>query len=429
MKWIFLISIITAVVPFAMWLRRNPGSAPLVWTAFGFLAVQHGPLHLYVAPVSWALWPGFVKGLEVSILDAFALSLLLSQPPAKEPWALRYAFVFYMLAVLLAVTQAEFMTPALFYPWQTARIFFVAFVVSRAVANDTRMVAPLVQGLGYGLLLALAHSVAERFAGGALQAAGGFQHQNQLGMITNLIALVYFSLLLAGGVGWMIMAIPVAGAIIAILTVSRGTIAVLFAGYAALFMLSGLRCWTSRKTRVAVASALAAAVVLPMAISTLDKRMGDRSIFETDQERTAFERAAGLMLNDHPFGVGPNHYVVATNTQGYSDRAGVLPRAESRAAHVHNLYWLSVVETGYIGILSYALLLMQPLVMAFTTGWRHRHDWRGELLLGLGVGLVAIYSQSTLEWIFVSFQVQYIFGLVVGLVAGLCRSVKRPQTK
>src|SRR5258708_24919325 len=111
-----------------------------------------------------------------------------------------------------------------------------------------------------------------------------------------------------------------------------------------------------------------------------------------------------MMVGDHPMGVGANHYVIVANTEGYSDRAGVIPTSGSRGANVHNVYWLVLAETGYVGIAAFLLLLAQPLFMAFRTAWSHRRDWRGDVLLGLGVALLAVYVHSLLEWAFLTFQ-------------------------
>lgn len=421
MKWIFLLVLLISVAPLAWWIRRNPTKRTIIWIVFGFLAVQHGPFHLYMAAISWATWPGFVKGMEISLLDGLALAISLTLPPPRRPFPLRVLFSLYMLAVLFAVLQAPNIEPALFCAWQTAKVFFIALVVSRAAAYDSRIVLSLLQGMGYGILVALGIASWDRAVGGVLQATGGFQHQNQLGMMTLFVAFPFLSLLLARGSDCLTKAVPIAGAVIAILTVSRSAIAFVLGGYVLLFMLSCLRGWSARKGNAAAAALLAAALLVPWAATDLNVRLGDQPIIAEDEEREAFQRAAAMMLDDYPLGVGPNHYVVVASTQGYSDRAGVAPTQGSRSANVHNAYWLMAAETGYFGVTTYVLLLAQPLLMAFHGAWRQCGDWRGDILLGLGIALLAVYLQSLVEWALVSFQVQYMFGVAAGLIVGLTR--------
>ena len=119
-------------------------------------------------------------------------------------------------------------------------------------------------------------------------------------------------------------------------------------------------------------------------------------------------------------GVGANYYVVMANVGGYNTRAGVAARLGSDSANVHNIYYLVAAETGYIGLVTFLLMILQPLIVAvLRCGWRSRGDKRGDLLLGLGMSLLVVYIHSYFEWIFISFDAQYMFAMDVGIVAGL----------
>ena len=128
-----------------------------------------------------------------------------------------------------------------------------------------------------------------------------------------------------------------------------------------------------------------------------------------------------MILSDHPFGVGANHYVMAANLDGYNAKAG-LSWANSNA-YVHNVYWLVATETGYFGLVAFIILLLRPLMVAFLCGWRNRRDKRGDLLLGLGVGLLTVYLHSFYEWVLITFESQYLFAASAGMVAGLAQQL------
>jgi O-antigen ligase len=128
-----------------------------------------------------------------------------------------------------------------------------------------------------------------------------------------------------------------------------------------------------------------------------------------------------MMLSDHPMGVGANNFVMAAATQGYYARAGL--SWIGWASTVHNVYWLVAAETGYVGLVAFVILLLRPLTVAFLCGWRNREDRRGDLLLGLGAGLLLVYLHSFYEWIFINFGVQYIFAVSAGLIAGLAQQL------
>jgi O-antigen ligase len=361
----------------------------------------------------------------VSVVDFLAFAIYLAQPPTSKSFPLKTVAIAYLLAILASVLQASFTQPPLFYAWQTTRVLFIALVVSRAAATDMHTTLALMRGMGYGILVALGGAAWDRFAHGAIQAKGEFAHQNTLGLISHFLTFPFLAIWLAGGAGWLPIIIPVAGVIIAILTVSRATIALVGMGCVLMFFCSALRGWSSQKSKVALMGIAAAVILIPLAMSSLQERLGSASVLGEDQEREAFERAAAMMLEDHPWGVGANYYVVVANEEGYSDRAGVIPTLGSRGANVHNVYSLVLAETGYIGFAAFLLLLAQPLLMAFRTAWVHSQDWRGDVLLGLGVALLVVYIHSLVEWTFLTFQVQYPFGVTIGLIAGLAQQLGR----
>ena len=126
-----------------------------------------------------------------------------------------------------------------------------------------------------------------------------------------------------------------------------------------------------------------------------------------------------LMLSDNPMGQGANHYVLAANLGGFNNRAGVVPVAGSEGANVHNVYFLVAAETGYLGLITFVLMLLRPLTVALLCGWSNRGDQRGDMLIGLGVTLLIVYLHGLFEWIFVLLETQYMFAMDLGLVAGL----------
>jgi O-antigen ligase len=281
----------------------------------------------------------------------------------------------------------------------------------------------LLNGMAIGICLEACIVIWQRFGLGQLQTDGTFEHQNGLGLVTQFVVFPFFAMLMAGKRGWQPLVVPIAGVIIALLTVSRAAIGLGILGYGALFVISALREWTFRKGLLAFATAILIAALVPVALSSLESRSATNPISGDYDERAALESAAASILSDHPMGIGANNYVIVANTQGYNERAGVAPTAGSLSANVHNVYLLVAAETGYFGLITFVLLLLQPLTVAFVWGWRNRGDLRGDLLLGLAVSLLIVYLHSFYEWVFVTYYVQYFFAIVTGLIAGLARQL------
>jgi O-antigen ligase len=131
--------------------------------------------------------------------------------------------------------------------------------------------------------------------------------------------------------------------------------------------------------------------------------------------------AAQTLLSSHPFGVGANNYVVAANIDGANLAAGV--DWTSDTIFVHNAYLLVAAETGYLGVISFILLLISPMIAAFRYGWRMRDNPNGDLLLGIGVALLTSYVHAAFEFVFIVDQTQYMLAIEFGMIAALARQL------
>jgi len=423
MKWVNLIAWLGATLPLVPYLRSNARLLKIFWSLIGFFPFGSGflpfiipSLHLYMSVIIWN-WPGYVKGIEITPLDPLALALYLSLPRESNPHPLpfRIAFGCYFFAVLFSAVPAIMPEAVLFYSWQLARMFFLYAVIVRACVNPIVPDA-LLKGMAAGLIMEAVVVLWQRFGLGMLQAAGTMSHQNELGMLSHLVVFPLFALLLTGRAGRLPLVVFLAGVIVELMTTSRGTIALAAIGYVLVFVLSATHGWTSRKSQMLLAFVIAAAVIAPIALSAIAQR-GEHNLASSDIERDDLEMAASMMLADHRLGVGANHFVYAANVEGYYRRAGV--GWTSYGATVHNVYWLTVAETGYLGLAAYITFLLAPLIVALRCGVRHRRDIRGDLLIGLGVALLLIYIQNKEEWVFITYRVQSVFMMDVGLIAGL----------
>ncbi len=377
---------------------------------------------LDIAVISWPFWPGHTKGMEITLLDVLALAIYWNSPKSRHPLPFRTAMVFYFLAVLFSVFQAGVPFASAFYLWQIARVFLLYAVVARA-SVDYEVVKALIKGMAIGLCLQALFVIWQRFGLGIVQTKGTLAHQNLLGLVANFVTIPLIALLLSGEKHWTIRSGPLAGIIVAALTTSRATLGLAGAGIGLVFFLSIIRQYTPRKAMVAVAGLIVAGMFAPIVIAAFEKRFANEPFSGEYDERTAYEKTAKLIINDYPLGIGANNFVVVANAQGYMERGGVTAFGGSRSGHVHNFFLLTTAEIGFLGIVALAFVLLLPLLTAFKCGWRNRYDPKGDLLLGLGVGLLMVYLHSFYEWIFVTSTVQYFFAVMTGMVAGVSQQL------
>lgn len=427
MKWVALLLFIATVPALMSWLRGNPQRAPTVWAAMAFMPFVMDPWHLKVAPISWALWPGYVKGLEVSLLDAFALAIVLSYQKVRVKSPIFAILTIYILIALLTMAYSPVPQAAFFYAWQLARVMLL-FAAAAKICNDERGPSAMIFGMVLGLCVQAGYAIEQRFSG-VTQASGTFGHQNLLGMVSHFVTFPALALLMVDGKKRAPLFGVLAGAIVIIFGASRATLGLAAIGFASLLLLSIVRKATPRKSMIVGLGLIGLLAATPLALSSLQMRFEEVPL-STDgyDERQAFERAAKMAIADHPMGVGSNQYVIVANTQGYSDRAGVIWNRGSRSANVHNAYLLVRAETGFLGLAAFIALLFVPISMALRGAWRHRKDPRGDLLLGIGVSLVIVSIHNFYEWIFVVYPVQALFAIDVGIVVALVRQMAREDS-
>jgi O-antigen ligase len=292
---------------------------------------------------------------------------------------------------------------------------------------DKRVPAAILVGMAIGLCMEAFVVVWQRFGLGVIQTTGTFPHQNSLGLASHFVVFPVFALLLAGQQGWQTYLAPAAGAVVAVLTASRATLGLNAAGLALVFAFSAMRRWSSRKAKVMLLGVAVVVALTPIALSSYERRFAAVPLSDDYDERAAFERAASMILADHPLGVGANNYVVVANAGGYMDRARVA--FTSRSTSVHNAYWLTAAELGYFGLFGFIALLARLTTRAFVIGWRNRNDSRGDLLLGLGVSILMMSIHCYFEWIIFVGPIQYLLALNAGLIGGLVSQLANERSR
>ena len=293
MKWVALLGLLGAALLLVPLLCSDRATKP-VWMLVGFLPFLIGPVHLYMAAISWPTWSGHTKGVEFTVLDALTLSLYLGMRGKSQPLHFRIPFLLYLSAALISALPGMVPEAALFYVWQLLRSAFLYSVIVRACSRPIVPIA-LLKGMGAGLILELVIVLWQRFGLHLLQANGTFGAQNELGMVSHFVVFPFFALLLTGRAGrWPAIIFPT-GIIVELMTTSRATIGLAALGYALVFALSATRGWTLRKGALLAVFLAAAMVIGPIAVSALAAR-GATQMEDSDNEREAFKRAASMML-------------------------------------------------------------------------------------------------------------------------------------
>ena len=248
MRIIGLLIILLSIPVFIAWLRRYPRQRKWAYLGVGILPFVITALNLDAAFVTWPAWPGYAKGILVSLLDALAIAILVSSraPLKKLPFFL--LFLSYLSAVALSIVVSSLPMSSFFYFFQVARVLLI-FVAVASFAGNPHAIRWLSFGLALGAIFQAVVTIEQRLSG-VVQAAGTMGHQNLLGLMLHFVTLPLLALLLAGERNKLIM-LGVLSALVAVaLGASRGTVGFVALGILLLLALSLARRATDRKSVV-----------------------------------------------------------------------------------------------------------------------------------------------------------------------------------
>lgn len=414
MKFLALCLALIAVPLIGHWMRARPRARRWLVGALGFLPFigEAVTMNLVVDPT----YHGDSIGIEITLLDLVAATLFVAQlgrRARKSPHAIaRWSYFGW---TLLSLVGASLPTYGLFSAWKLLRMFLALRVVA-VETLDSRSGPALLRGMMLGVLYTTYLALDQRYLQGILRCRGALPHSNTLGMAVNLIAPIALALYLAREGGWLTALTFAAASVCDILSQSRVCLLLFVVASALVFATSLVRRFEGRKLGVALGALLLGSVAGLYAADAIIDRV-QRAPKESAEAREHFNEAAGLMLRDHPLtGIGINQYSHVLSSDGYADEVGVLE--VDRHGVAHHIYWLTLAELGFPGLILFLALLAGPLWVAAKGAIRLR-DVRADVLLGITVGLAISYAQGSTEWVFRQTEVSYLFFMLAALGASL----------
>ena len=421
MKWIVLAGLLALIPALTVLLRARPKYVVHACYLMGLTVFFFDP-YLNIGPVTWE-WPGVIKGIEITIIDVIALSVLLASPSNRTPVSVKIGLAIYTVALLVSSLMADEVTPAIFYIWQFCRAIVVFLAVARATAAHQAAPYALVAGIGTATVVQ-ALVAAKQYIGGNPAAGGTLGHRNILGLTSHFAVMPAFALLLAGRRSLPAIAVVIAGAIIALTGGGRATIGLFGIGLVITTILSIRHRLTGRKGVMAGLAVLLLVLSAPAMMWAVGRRSVEARI-SSNEERAAMTSAARMIIADHPFGVGPNHYLMVANLGGYSERAGVAWNYANRSAPVHNSYLLVWAELGIIGLIGLLTILASTAVAGLRVMRRSALDERSELMIGMIATVVVVGAHLAFEWLFITNYIHYLLAMNMGTLIGIAATVRR----
>ena len=414
MRFVGILLVILALPALVVWLQGHPKRWQHAALAVGLAPFAIGLLNLDASLISWAMWPGHSRGLTITILDSLALAILIATRRRIGTPPFTVLLGLYAGSAMLSVAFSNVPMGSVFYAFQTIRIL-VFYLAVTIVLQDRKNWDWICYGLAWGAILQAGFTISQKLQG-SLQATGTMGHQNLLGMMLHFVTIPLFARILAGDRNKIVLSGFFSGLLAASLTASRGTLGFLALGIVLLAVMSLVRKSTALKWRAIGLGVFAAVLFVPLAMSGLSERfetLGE----EGYDERAALEKAATLMWDDHPMGVGANQYVVTANADGYSSAAGVAPVFGSRSAHVHNIYLLNAAEMGWLGLLTFSLILVAAIYRGLRQAFRSGDEGTADMVLGATAAILTMSIHGFYEWIIIYDSTQYLFAISLAMIA------------
>ena len=375
--------------------------------------------------LSMEWYRGDTRGFEFGVTDWMVIALLVTmarsprwqrRPSMLPPNAIPLAA--YLLLAIASIATAYVPVYAGFGVFKLLRalaVYWIAFNWLRD-EDDLRFILWAMVGM---VAIQFALVLGQR-ASGVYRAVGSTPHPNTLAVYVNLLNMVFLSVLLSGRLSrrrslplWAGLAM---GTLVVLATFSRGALAVMVLGYALVIATSLFDRTNPRKLAMVGLMALAAMpFALKLAPSIIQRF--ETAPVESGLSRHQANSAALAMAHDHLLGVGLNNYSHVVNNTGY---ARFIP-LESDRGIVHNIYLLQASELGWAGLAAFLAVIAGFFWQGTKFLLRRRADLATAVAGGIVIGMVVLWSQSLLEWLFRQTYVTIEFFLLAGFLAAMPR--------
>ena len=392
------------------------------------------------------------KGIEISLGDLCALVLLgvilkkrhEYRAPGIPPMTLCFLFIIGIgtlswitapdvIAVPQAAQEHPFFIPynkfeTKLYPifelskWTRGLVLFLAiyYYIRKPSNLDTVVLAMAIGTIYMGYIV-----LSDRYIDHVHRVKGTLQHPNSLATYMGMCGTFLFCILLAeqrrGRIALLSAGIALAG-ISVIMTISRGGLAGLILGLIASLALLGWRFITIKNIAIVAIGGLAGLGVLAAAADTLMERFVSEQDAAGDLEyRMYYNNQAKLMAADKLFGVGPGNF----SAMSWDRYAGLVNPDNPPGTPAHNIWFLTLGETGYPGLLVFALFWLRFFTMAGPLVIWRLLGMECAAVTGATLLCVVCHVQSMVQLSFRQTPIFFLLMIAIAIVASLGQNWKR----
>jgi len=331
------------------------------------------------------------KGIEISLGDLSALVLLgviiLQRKDYAAP-GIPPLTVFFLLILVVSVIswitaplsipvpqaaqEHPFLIPyntfeTKLYPifetskWLRGFLLFLAiyYYVRKPGNLDTVVLAICIATLYLGYVV-----LSDRYIHHIHRVKGTLPHPNSLATYMAMCGTFLFCILLNERrwprISMLAVTISLAGLSV-VMTISRGGLAAMILGFGLSLILLGWRNFSIKNVVIVSLGAVAGVVVLAAAADTLLSRfVGEQDAAGDLEYRMYYNNQAKLMASERMFGVGPGNF----SAMSWDRYAAMVDPDNPPGTPAHNIWFLTLGETGYPGLVVFMGLWLRFFLMA-----------------------------------------------------------------
>lgn len=247
------------------------------------------------------------------------------------------------------------------------------------------------------------------------------QHPNSLATYMAMCATFLFCILLAENRWKRVCAYSAATALAGlsvIMTISRGGLGALVMGLGLSFLVLGWRNISLKNTIIVTLGAIAGISVLVIAADTLLARFVEQQDATGDLEyRMYYNRQGELMASERTFGVGGGNF----SAMSWDTYAAMVDPDNPAGTPAHNIWFLTLGETGYPGLAVFALFWLRFFAMGLPLALWRLQGMQAAAAAGATLLCFVCHVQAMVQLSFRQSPIFFMLMISVAIVAALQR--------
>ncbi len=435
-KYFVFFAVLLIGVPSGYFLSlKNPMVEKVIFFLMVFFTIQMQDIN-FVSRETFRLTS---KGFEIGMVDIATTVILLLVLHRKNKYPIHlppgsYIFFAYFAFSALSIVNSSVIIFSLFELWKMMRMFVYFFVIYNYV-NDYKQFNDFMRGVAAIIAFIFYQVMVQKYVQGKFQSSGPFPHQNSLVMYSIILGSLVFSYLLNKKnvkfikfFVWLILFGMIS--VVVISTLSRAGMVLYALSICIVLILSFSSGFSMKKLGVTFLLLILGIVVLVQAWDSISERFRTAPE-ESTNVRKELAIAALKMVKDKPLGIGLNNFGIKINPPWqYSNHIEMLnpDDPDEKNGLVETIYLMIAAECGWHTLFIFFCFLFYFYFMNIQNYFRYKKTDYQFFSIGLIGGLLAIYTESTLEWVLKQTNNFYQLMLIFALIAVLKKlSIRNTQ--